>query len=171
MQPKISIILTSYNKPSLINQVIESVLMQTYKEWELFIMDDNSCPETINVIKNYLEDPRITYKNSFIQDDERYKTTRYATLINEALLLTRGDYICYLTDDTIYLPNRLAEMLSYLEKHPEIDVVYSSQSVKYVDYNLQPINEFVREASKILYTAANVVDHCSVMHTRRILLK
>ncbi|MEH7622869.1 glycosyltransferase, partial [Bacillus thuringiensis] len=67
MQPKISIILTSYNKPSLINQVIESVLKQTYKEWELFIMDDNSCPETINVIKNYLEDPRITYKNSFIQ--------------------------------------------------------------------------------------------------------
>ncbi|MDF9528495.1 glycosyltransferase family 2 protein [Bacillus cereus] len=171
MQPKISIILTSYNKPSLINQVIESVLMQTYKEWELFIMDDNSCPETINVIKNYLEDSRITYKNSFIQDGERYKTTRYATLINEALPLTCGDYICYLTDDTIYLPNRLAEMLSFLEKHPEIDVVYSSQYVKHVDYNLQPTNEFVREASKILYTAANVVDHCSIMHTKRILLK
>ncbi len=101
MQPLISIILTSYNKPSLINQVIESVLMQTYKEWELFIMDDNSCPETINIIKNYLDDPRIYYENSFIQDNERYKTTRYATLINKALPLTRGEYICYLTDDTM----------------------------------------------------------------------
>ncbi|MGH0611968.1 glycosyltransferase family 2 protein [Bacillus cereus] len=171
MQPLISIILTSYNKPSLINQVIESVLMQTYKEWELFIMDDNSCPETINIIKNYLDDPRIYYENSFIQNNERYKTTRYATLINKALPLTRGEYICYLTDDTMYVPNRLAEMLSFLEKQPEIDIVYSSQYVKYVDYNLQPIHEYVREASKILYTAANVVDHCSVMHTRRILLK
>ncbi|OOR15214.1 glycosyltransferase, partial [Bacillus mycoides] len=48
MKPLISIILTSYNKPSLINQVIESVQMQTFKEWELFIMDDNSYPDTIN---------------------------------------------------------------------------------------------------------------------------
>ncbi|MGH0932643.1 glycosyltransferase family A protein [Bacillus mycoides] len=170
MKPLISIILTSYNKPSLINQVIESVQMQTFKEWELFIMDDNSYPDTINIIKKYLDDPRIYYKNSFIQGNERYKTTRYATLINEALPLTCGDYICYLTDDTMYVPNRLAEMLSFLQKNPEIDVVYSSQHVKCVDYNLQPTHEYVRKASEILYTAANVVDHCSVMHTRRILL-
>lgn len=116
MKPLISIILTSYNKPSLINQVIESVQMQTFKEWELFIMDDNSYPDTINIIKKYLDDPRIYYKNSFIQGNERYKTTRYATLINEALPLTCGDYICYLTDDTMYVPNRLAEMLSFLQK-------------------------------------------------------
>ncbi|KEK23378.1 glycosyltransferase family A protein [Bacillus gaemokensis] len=171
MKPKISIILTSYNKPSLINQVIESVQMQTFKEWELFIMDDNSCPDTIKIIKRYLNDPRISYRNSFIQNNERYKTTRYATLINEALPLTCGDYICYLTDDTVYVPDRLAEMLSFLTKRPDIDIVYSSQHVKCVNYALQPTHEYLRAASKILYTAANVVDHCSVMHTRRILLK
>lgn len=171
MKPRVSIILTSYNKPYLINQAIESVISQTFKEWELFIMDDNSCSNTIKIIKKHLNDSRIHYKNSFIEQNERHKTTRYATLINEALPLTRGDYICYLTDDTIYVPHRLAEMVNFLEKKPEVDVVYSSQQVKTVNKNFRLNHEYVRKANTILHSATNIVDHCSVMHTRRILLQ
>ncbi len=46
MEKKISIILTSYNKPDLVKQAIESVLHQTYSNWELFVMDDHSNEET-----------------------------------------------------------------------------------------------------------------------------
>ncbi|MBY0600221.1 glycosyltransferase family 2 protein [Bacillus bingmayongensis] len=169
MNPKVSIILTSYNKPVLVGKAIESVLGQSLDEWELFIMDDNSNEETIHVIKQYLGDSRIVYMNSTIKDDERYQKTRYAVLINKAIPLTRGTYISYLTDDTVYVPERLEEMTSFLIRNPKIDIVYSSQQVKFVDYQLKLLYERVRSARSVLSKAANIVDHCSVMHTRSIL--
>ncbi len=166
-----SIILTSYNKPALVGKAIESILRQTIDEWELFIMDDHSNEETVNVIKQYLDDPRITYINSFIEDEERYKKTRYAVLINKAIPLTKGMYISYLTDDTVYVPTRLEEMVSFFNMHSKVDIIYSSQQVKFVNNQLKLLSERVRRAERILYQAANVVDHCSVMHTRAILEK
>ncbi len=166
-----SIILTSYNKPALVGKAIESVLRQTLDEWELFIMDDHSNEETVNVIKQYLDDPRITYINSFIEDEERYKKTRYAVLINKAIPLTKGTYISYLTDDTVYVPKRLEEMVSFFNINAKIDIIYSSQQVKFVNNQLKLLSERVSRAQHVLYQAANVVDHCSVMHTRAILEK
>lgn len=171
MNPKVSIILTSYNKPHLVGKAIHSVLEQTMTDWELFIMDDHSNKETRKVISSFLGDDRIHYFNSYIAQEDRLKTTRYATLINEAIQKTSGKYISYLTDDTIYLPNRLQEMVDYLEGNPTIDIVYSAQLVKIVDDHLNEKAEFTRPANDILQKASNIVDHCSVMHTRKILEK
>ncbi len=168
MSPKVSIILTSYNRPHLLKKAIESVLIQTMNKWELFIMDDASNKETTEIIRSYLNDKRIHYINSGVQDEDRHKTTRYASLINQAIPLTKGEYLSYLTDDTVYLPNRLQIMTSYLDKHPSIDIVYSSQKVQILNDQLKSVAERKRNASRILSKAANVVDHCSVMHTRRI---
>ncbi|MBT2686887.1 glycosyltransferase [Bacillus sp. ISL-47] len=164
----ISIILTSYNKNKTIGYSIESVINQTFKDWELFVMDDNSNEDTVKVIKKYLTDKRIKYFNSNVNDSERYKTTRYATLINEAIPKTKGKYITYLTDDNVFLPNRLSIMINYLEKHPGIEVVYSKQLVKIVDDNGKVKQKFSRRTYGILSQASGFVDHCSVMHTRGI---
>lgn len=171
MNPKVSIILTSYNKPSLVGKAIESVLHQTLDDWELFIMDDNSNEETINVIKQYMHHPKITCINSLVKDKERYKKTRYAVLINQAIPLTRGAYISYLTDDTVYVPERLEIMLAFFEQNPAIDIVYSAQQVKFVNHQLNLLYERIRMTKGVVYQAANVIDHCSVMHTRAILEK
>ncbi|AIE59823.1 glycosyltransferase family 2 protein [Bacillus methanolicus] len=166
--PTVSVILTSYNKPSTITKAIESVINQTFQDWELFIMDDNSNNETTQIIKRYLGDPRIQYFNSNIKDNERFKTARYATLINEAIPKTQGKYITYLTDDNIFLPERFEIMVNYLNQHPNIDIVYSEQHVKYFDDNFNLFDEGVRQAPGILNQPVCIVDHCSVMHTRRI---
>lgn len=168
MKPTVSIILTSYNKPWFIAQTIESILKQTWSEWELFIMDDHSNDVTVQLIKKYVDNPRIFYRNSFIEKENRYKTTRYATLINEAIPLTKGKYVTYITDDTVYLPNRLSEMVKHLESNPSKEIVFSSQLVKIVDRQLNCLREFKREATQVLTNAADIVDHCSVMHTRNI---
>ncbi len=55
MEKKVSIILTSYNKPDLVKQAIESVLHQTYSNWELFVMDDHSNEETSAAISTYIK--------------------------------------------------------------------------------------------------------------------
>ncbi len=168
MPPKVSVILTSYNRPNLIGKTIESVINQTLKDWELFIMDDASNKETTEAISVYLNDRRIHYVNSGVKNEDRYKTTRYATLINEAIPMTKGKYLTYLTDDTVYFPRRLQLMSEFLDKRPSIDIVYSSQKVQILNEQLKIVSERKRNASRILRKAANIVDHCSVMHTRRI---
>lgn len=169
IEAKVSIILTSYNKPRLLEKAIESVLKQTMPDWELWIMDDHSNAETVQTIERHLEDPRIRYRNSEIEDKERYQTTRYATMINEAISLSKGKYLTYLTDDTVYTPNRLEEMVAYLEKNPSINIVYSAQQVKVMNEQMICLKEYTREANEILVQAADKVDHCSVMHRREIL--
>ncbi|MGM0947417.1 MAG: glycosyltransferase family 2 protein [Bacillota bacterium] len=169
MGEKVSIILTSYNKPAYLQKAIESVIKQTYDLWELFIMDDHSNEEITAVIHKYLHDPRIRYENSFVDPAARFKTTRYATLINTALPFTSGDYISYLTDDTVYHPERLSRMVQMFSHNPEAQAVYSKQKVVQVNERGEEISHFYRNANEVLHKAAFQVDHCSVMHRRSLL--
>ncbi|RFU64579.1 glycosyltransferase family 2 protein [Bacillus sp. V59.32b] len=162
----VSIIMTSYNKPDTVGWAIQSVLDQSYDNWELYIMDDGSNQETKAAIQPFLSDSRIVYHNSHVAEEDRCKTTRYATLINEAIPMAKGAYLCYLTDDTIYLPDRLETMVNYLERNPDIDIVYSKQKVKHVNRFLHVISEYTRDTRGILCEAAKLVDHCSVMHRK-----
>ncbi|WP_227938058.1 glycosyltransferase family 2 protein [Alkalihalobacillus deserti] len=171
MTPKVSVILTSYNKSQTVGKAIESVLRQTMQEWELFIMDDASNEETNTIIKKYTDDNRIHYFNSNIADHDRYRKTRYAVLINQAIPLTTGKYLSYLTDDTEYLPTRLNEMANFLDNHSNIDVAYSGQIIRQVNGELKLISQKTRKTKGILKKAANRVDHCSVMHSRKIVEK
>jgi spore maturation protein CgeD len=170
-EAKISVILTSYNKANSVGKAIESVLNQTSGNWELFIMDDNSNQETVSVINKYTKDKRIVYYNSHIQDSERFKTTRYATLINTVIPKTTGKYITYLTDDNLFLPNRFQIMVELMERFPSIEIVYSQQLIKWLDENGQVKKEMVRYTKGVLTNASEKVDHCSIMHTRSLLDK
>ncbi|WP_216828225.1 glycosyltransferase family 2 protein [Alkalihalobacterium elongatum] len=165
--PKVTIILTCYNKPETVGKAIESVINQTFQDWELLIMNDNSNLKTTKIIKSYLNDQRIHYYNSEIKDGDRYKTTRYATLINEAISLSTGKYLSYLTDDSEYLPERLEVMSEYLDTHPDIHIVYSKQITRKLNENHTLIFQSTRQTKGVLRKAANLVDHCSVMHTRK----
>ncbi|MDQ1003608.1 spore maturation protein CgeD [Neobacillus niacini] len=171
MEQLVSIILTSYNKPKTIAGAIESVIKQTFPHWELFIMDDNSNKETVQIIKRYLHDPRIYYFNSHIKDEERFKTTRYATLINNAIPKSKGEFITYLTDDNVFLQDRIEKMVKIFVQNPNIDIVYSQQLVKWIDETAQVVQQFVRKTRGVLNNPVGVVDHCSIMHTRKILEK
>lgn len=167
--PKVSIILTSYNKPKFVGKVIESVLNQTMGNFELFIMDDNSNQMTQKAIQPYLSDDRVKFYRSNVKDEDRHKTIRYAVLINQALSMAKGDYISYLTDDNLYNHERLNIMSSYLDQHSDINVVYSAQILITLDSDLQPKRSRIRRTCGVLSTASGLVDHCSVMHRRSIL--
>ncbi|MGE7217117.1 glycosyltransferase family 2 protein [Priestia koreensis] len=168
MSEKVTVILTSYNKPQSVGKSIESVLDQSFEDWELFIMDDGSNADTQNVIASYLEDSRIHYHNSGISDSDRFKTTRYATLINEAIEKSSGMYVTYLTDDSFYFPDRLSEMVTYLKEHPKAEVVYSNQEVRVMNQHYKTNSQFIRKTRGVIRDPQNTVDHCSVMHTRSL---
>jgi spore maturation protein CgeD len=163
-RPKVSVILTSYNKRQHVGTAIESVLQQTMGDFELFIMDDNSNERTQNVIQAYLNDSRVHFYRSDVTDEERPRKTRYAVLINQALSAAKGEYVSYLTDDNYYHLQRLETMSKFLDDHPEIMAVYSAQQVTDVDLTVT-----VRKTLGVLNRAAGLVDHCSVMHRRSII--
>lgn len=156
-----SVLLTTYNRPRMLAEAVESVLAQTYQDFELIILDDNSPPDS--GVPAYLaglwDDPRVVIYKSNVQPAERPHKTRYAVLANIGLALARGEYVTYLCDDDLYYPGRLQAMTARLDQG-DCQVVYGSQSV-----TRDGAQVAFRPAMMILDSPACVVDHSSVMHT------
>lgn len=166
--PRVSVIVTVYNKPQWLCQCINSVLDQTYEDFELLVMEDNSPDEEVKRILRLYQDPRMLLHFSTINDEDRYKTARYATLINEAVFsYAKGEFITYLTDDDFYYPQRLEWMVNYFDENPGVDVVYGA--IHNVDAEGKVAG--TRGAHEILDFAFDRVDHNAVMHTRASFLE
>jgi len=105
---KVSVILTSYNRVNLLKRAIDSVLKQTYSNFELIIIDDCSEPPTQKVLDEYLNDTRITIF--------RMKKNVGANVCrNKGLSLATGKFYTGLDDDDFFLPKRLNTLCSSFE--------------------------------------------------------
>lgn len=112
--PKISVIMSSYNRTQYIKEAIESILNQTYQDFELIIIDDCSKKETQDVIEQYAKnDERII----FLKND---RNIGQALTRNRGLEIAKGDYIAILDDDDISLPTRFEKQVEYMDKNPDI---------------------------------------------------
>ena len=106
----VSIIMPSYNTASFIAESIQSVLDQSYKDWELIIVDDCSPDDTDEVVKPYLSDERIKYlKNE--------KNSGAAVSRNRALRAAKGKWIAFLDSDDLWMPDKLKKQVSFMEKN------------------------------------------------------
>lgn len=166
---KVSVILTSYNKPLLLKRAIDSVLSQTYKDFELIIADDNSPNEKVwDFIESY-KDSRIISFNSNIEDEQRKLTARYATQINTAVRdFSTGNLISYLADDDFYYPNMLEKMVSFFFKESK-HVFFCAQHIVDEDGNIDGggiEGRGVRFFDEALIRGADKLDHNQVMTTR-----
>ncbi|WP_066051363.1 glycosyltransferase family 2 protein [Robertmurraya korlensis] len=167
---EVSVIMTSYNKPQYVANSIKAILNQTFADFELFIMDDNSNEETIRAIEPFLKDPRVKFFQSNIKTTkQRVEKVRYAALINEALEMCSGNYISYATDDNCYRPNRLKTMVNYLEKHQNVNIVYSASLTNHINLSNEVLKTQVRPTKGIVSIAPCQIDHCSIMHRQSIL--
>lgn len=132
MKPLVSVIMPSYNCEQFIGEAIESILYQTYDNWELIIVEDASEDGTLDIIKTY-RDKRIK-----LFCNERNQGIANAT--NRGIKESKGTYIALLDDDDIAEKGRLALQVEYLEKHPEIDIlggrtIFIDESGKTIDYS------------------------------------
>lgn len=106
----VSIIMPSYNTASFIAESIQAVLDQSYKDWELIIVDDCSTDDTDEVVKPYLSDERIKYlKNE--------KNSGAAVSRNRALRAAKGNWIAFLDSDDLWMPDKLKKQVSFMEKN------------------------------------------------------
>lgn len=106
----VSIIMPSYNTASFIEESIQSVLAQTYRNWELLIIDDCSPDNTGDVVLPYLKDERIKFfKNE--------KNSGAAVSRNRALREAKGKWIAFLDSDDLWMPEKLERQICFMEQN------------------------------------------------------
>lgn len=110
MNDMVSIIMPSYNTGEYIKQTINSVLAQTYKNWELIIVDDCSTDSTDEIVEQFLTDKRIKYlKNEH--------NSGAAVSRNRALREAKGKWIAFLDSDDLWMPEKLMWQIKFMKKH------------------------------------------------------
>jgi glycosyltransferase involved in cell wall biosynthesis len=114
-KPEISIIMPVFNGEKYIAEAIDSILNQTFNNYEFIIIDDGSIDGTVDIVKKY-DDPRIilTINESNLG---------LSKSLNKGIKLARGNYIARMDCDDISLPERLAKQINFLEKNPTISMV------------------------------------------------
>lgn len=115
--PKVTVLMPVYNGEEYLREAIESILFQSFGNFEFLIIDDGSTDDSINIIASYT-DPRIRV----ITNGENIGIAR---ALNKGIELARGKYIARMDSDDISLPKRFEKQVDFLDKNPEIGIVGS----------------------------------------------
>jgi glycosyltransferase involved in cell wall biosynthesis len=129
-QPLVSVIIPTYNRAHLIGQTLDSVLAQTYQNWECIVVDDSSTDHTEEVISNYLkQDLRFQYHS---RPHDRPKGANACR--NYGFELSKGDYIQYLDSDDLLSKNKIESQIQRLQKENTSDIAYCKWE-KFIEMN------------------------------------
>lgn len=122
--PLISIIIASYNHEKFVTQAIESVLNQTYKNIEIIVIDDGSSDKTPSIV-NKIKDNRL--KLIKLYENRKYHPR------NIGIEQSHGEFIAFQNSDDVWLPNKLAKQIEYLNKHQQVGAIFNQ--IKLIDEN------------------------------------
>ena len=125
---KVSIITPSYNSTRFISQTIESVLAQTYQDWEMIVVDDCSTDNSCDVVERYSQ------KDSRIKLIKLQQNSGPAIARNRAILEARGRYIAFLDADDLWYPQKLEKQLNFMTEN-SLAFTYSSYDLMDEDGN------------------------------------
>lgn len=136
----VSVVIPTFNRERTLSRAIDSVINQTYQNWELIIVDDRSSDNTSKLVQEYMQkDKRIKYiKNTF--------TKGPAGARNKGVKESKGEFIAFLDSDDEWLDIHLLEIMDEFEKNPDIDWIYSD--AKKVDGKKIIYNSSFNEAWK-----------------------
>ena len=136
----VSIIMPSWNTASYIAESIQCVMDQTYRDWELLIVDDCSTDNTDEVVLPFLADKRVRYFHN-------EKNSGAALTRNKALREARGEWIAFLDSDDLWMQDKLEKQVSFMKEH---GFVLSYTDYEKIDEDDKPLDIYV--------SGPNVVD-------------
>jgi glycosyltransferase involved in cell wall biosynthesis len=119
LNPLVSVILPVYNGQRYVSAAIESALAQTYRPIEVVIVNDGSTDHSYETIEPYLNLPDVKY----LQQENR----GVAAARNAGIRHSKGELVAFLDQDDLWLPEKLALQVGYLQQNPEIAMVHSNQ--------------------------------------------
>lgn len=142
MKPLVSIIMPCYNAERYVAQSIESVLAQTYDNWELLITDDCSTDKSVAVIQKYcLTDERI----SVLVPDEHQGIARTR---NMSISRARGRFVAFLDSDDVWYPEKLEKQVGFMLEN---DLAFTYSSYEIIDCQGNSKNRMVKDAGVMSY--------------------
>ena len=155
--PKISVVMTTFNAERFIQEAVESILNQTFSDFEFIIVDNQSRDNTVDIIRSF-HDPRIC----LIQNEQNLGQTK---ALNIGLRQARSELIARMDADDVAYPQRLKEQYEFLQKNPHIAVVSGWRLD--IDEDGKPLILFKNEADPImlrchLATSGDLTSWCMV---------
>jgi glycosyltransferase involved in cell wall biosynthesis len=146
MIPLVSIGIPTYNGTKYLRESVESVLSQTFKDFELVLIDDVSSDETWAIAQEYArKDPRVSaVRNS--------KKLGLVANFNRCIELTKGRYVCVWHQDDVMMPQNIEKKVALLEAHPQVSFVHSNVSM--IDEQGQVLSEHWELDSRRDYVSA-----------------
>jgi len=120
--PKVSVLITTRNRPDLLGRAVESVLGQTYEDYELLIVDDASTDSTADAVEAF-KDKRIRYVRRMVAGGG-------SAARNTGIKAAAGEYIAFLDDDDEWFPAKLEKQVAVIERAPkEVGLVYTGVEI------------------------------------------
>ena len=150
MNDLVSVIMPSYGSEKFISKSMDSVLLQTYDNWELIIIDDCSPDESNKIIKEYLS------KDNRIKFIKLEKNSGAAVARNKGIEIAKGRFIAFLDSDDLWLPEKLEKQINFMKDN---DLAFTYSSYKLIDEKDKNIGEFIIKP-KISYSS--MLKTCSV---------
>lgn len=142
---KVSIIMTSYNYAKYISEAIESVINQTYTDWELVIIDDASSDNSVEIIQNYLK------KDNRIKLYVNKQNLGLAESLQKGIRYSNGDWIAFLESDDKFYPETIERKVEVINNSSGVDLIFSDVERSEYSPDLEEHLDIVR--SKYLKTS------------------
>ncbi len=163
MSVKLSVIMSTYNRENMVLESVNSILTQTYDNFEFIIIDDNSTDNTYNLIKS-LNDKRIKL---FRSNRNCGCTFNYHTGQN----IAKGEFIAHIDDDDISFPKRLETQINYMENN--CDIVLAGTFIETFGENMRPSWVFYSDSEKINFSSNfyNPLCHSSIIYRKSFMEK
>lgn len=154
-KPAVSIIMPAYNAEKTIAESIQSVLNQTFRDWELIIINDGSSDSTSTIVIAY-EDPRIILLEQ--------QNSGVAEARNTGIQDAKGDWIAFLDSDDLWLNKKLEKFVAFIEKYPKKGLIYSNTRFFTEDPKIsKPYNQWKPFVENTDYETLLIYDYISTL--------
>lgn len=162
--PLITVILPVYNGAAYLEEAMDSMVSQTWQNWELLAINDGSKDNSLEILKKY-SDPRIQVIDQ--------TNMGLAATLNKGISLAKGDYIARQDQDDVSLPGRLEEQIKFLQDHPEVGMVGCHAEIvglkgEKIGYHLHPTGS---AELKFFLLHNNPFVHSSIMFRKEVFAK
>jgi glycosyltransferase involved in cell wall biosynthesis len=165
MNPKVSVIMPVYNASSFLRASLNSILEQTFTDFELLIINDASVDDSLQIIQSY-SDERIRVINNHFNEG-------VISSLNKGLALAKGEYVARMDADDICMSGRFAKQVSYLNDHPEVAVlstklVLINEKGEEIGYWQEDVLADSAEKIKSMLPEINCIGHPTIMMRSKI---
>ena len=157
MENLVSIVLPTYNRGEMLKNTITSIISQTYTDWELIVVDDDSNDNTEEIVNNF-KDKRIRYTRNEKNSGSNYSRNRGAALAT-------GEFLAFIDSDNEWLPGKLEKQMQCFKTNSELELVFCKVLVKDGMLEKSVPNEEIKDSKNLkeIMVRKNIVDTSSAL--------